>query len=85
MPNTERQEVFSISLLDTEGMPVDLPLFREYLRVLFDSSGRELSNDEQHTDNEVAVATLGLRLGEPYATSARHHVTPAASATSSCN
>ncbi len=39
---------------------------REYLRVSFDTSGRERSNEEQHDDNARAAAELGWALGNPY-------------------
>jgi DNA invertase Pin-like site-specific DNA recombinase len=40
---------------------------REYLRVSFDRSGREKSNDEQHDENEAAAPTLGIEaFGKPY-------------------
>ena len=35
---------------------------REYLRVSYDRSGRERSQDEQHTENARACAERGLRL-----------------------
>jgi DNA invertase Pin-like site-specific DNA recombinase len=40
---------------------------REYLRVSFDRSGRQKSNDEQHADNAAAAPALGIdRFGKPY-------------------
>jgi site-specific DNA recombinase len=39
-------------------------LAREYLRVSFDASGRERSNDEQHGENVAAFADV--RFGKPY-------------------
>lgn len=45
---------------------ISLPTAREYLRVSFDTSGRERSNDEQHNDNVIAAETLGVTLGDPY-------------------
>lgn len=48
-------------------MTSDLPIFREYLRVSFDQSGRERSNDEQHHENLTAAADLGVALhSRPY-------------------
>jgi DNA invertase Pin-like site-specific DNA recombinase len=41
-------------------------LAREYLRVSFDKSGRERSNDEQHGDNERAAAEHAWTLAKPY-------------------
>jgi DNA invertase Pin-like site-specific DNA recombinase len=41
-------------------------LAREYLRVSYDKSGRERSNDEQHGDNERDAAEHGWKLGKPY-------------------
>ncbi|WP_432020416.1 recombinase family protein [Streptomyces sp. 1222.5] len=39
---------------------------REYLRVSFDRSGFERSNDDQHADNEDTAREMGISLGEPY-------------------
>jgi site-specific DNA recombinase len=40
---------------------------REYLRVSFDRSGRQRSNDEQHADNLAAAAGFGVgTFAEPY-------------------
>ncbi|MFF4306993.1 recombinase family protein [Streptomyces sp. NPDC001601] len=39
---------------------------REYLRVSFDHSGFERSNDDQHADNTDVAGDLGITLGEPY-------------------
>jgi DNA invertase Pin-like site-specific DNA recombinase len=40
---------------------------REYLRVSFDKTGREKSNDEQHSDNLGGAAGLGIdSFGQPY-------------------
>jgi DNA invertase Pin-like site-specific DNA recombinase len=39
---------------------------REYLRVSYDRSGRERSQDEQHDENAAAAAAHGLTLGRPY-------------------
>lgn len=39
---------------------------REYLRVSYDRSGRERSQDEQHTENARACAERGLALGPAY-------------------
>ena len=39
---------------------------REYLRVSLDRSGRQRSNEDQHTDNERAAETHGWRLAKPY-------------------
>jgi site-specific DNA recombinase len=39
---------------------------REYLRVSYDRSGRERSQDEQHEENQHGAAGIGVQLGEPY-------------------
>lgn len=39
---------------------------REYLRVSFDHSGFERSNDDQHADNADMADELGVTLGSPY-------------------
>ncbi|MFI1044995.1 recombinase family protein [Streptomyces griseoruber] len=39
---------------------------REYLRVSFDHSGEERSNDDQHSDNADAAEELGIMLGHSY-------------------
>ena len=39
---------------------------REYLRVSFDRSGFERSNEDQHDDNADVAGELGIQLGEPY-------------------
>ncbi len=39
---------------------------REYLRVSFDHSESERSNEDQHADNEDMARELGITLGEPY-------------------
>jgi site-specific DNA recombinase len=39
---------------------------REYLRVSYDRSGRERSQDEQHTENARACAERGIGLGPAY-------------------
>src|SRR5438445_6935124 len=39
---------------------------REYLRVSFDHSGYERSNDDQHEDNASAAEQFGITLGKPY-------------------
>src|SRR5687767_7629761 len=39
---------------------------REYLRVSFDRSGEERSNDDQHDDNVDIAAELGVALGDYY-------------------
>ena len=41
-------------------------LGREYLRVSYDRSGRERSQDEQHDDNARTAAEHGILLGVPY-------------------
>lgn len=50
----------------------DLLTGREYLRVSHDASGRERSNDEQHTENLEVCPTEGLEItGKPYRDRAR--------------
>ncbi len=39
---------------------------REYLRVSYDRSGRERSQDEQHDENVTAAESIGVTLGLPY-------------------
>jgi DNA invertase Pin-like site-specific DNA recombinase len=39
---------------------------REYLRVSVDRSGREKSNEDQHTENQAAAERHGITLGKPY-------------------
>jgi DNA invertase Pin-like site-specific DNA recombinase len=44
-----------------------IPSASEYLRVSFDRTGRERSNDEQHTDNLAAAPSFGIdRFAKPY-------------------
>jgi site-specific DNA recombinase len=48
------------------GMTAPTTTARELLRVSRDKSGRERSNEEQHSDNTRAADRRGWALGEPY-------------------